>query len=325
MQRFKEYKYPDGVFNTVVNIFNKYNSISDTIKEITTIVLGNMEIWKWRLHNSNNYPLVGVYPVKGFGEWKSTRKTHSIVFNGVVNEFILPALCRITIKDFNYINTDKEVLIKHGAYFEDVTEVVGQYSLDTKFVFYNELMDMSDAFEIFDTKDKALDNNKEFQDHKEFLENMKSMNTIFNHFKVLVGGFFKDFFDIEDEKTKDKKNAISTEYADKVYDIFKNAYEIKIKTKDQLKYINYPIITVATKPTTLNYLLDHASNKHLFKDMRSADIITRCMYTIPLILAGMHHTAFREEYMEIKNTIMNIRAKNGESEPIAVENFVQSW
>ncbi len=333
MKRFKERMYPDDAYQiaTKLNDSRIVQEIHAPIRSVIETVMNSASIWKWRFHNTNNYPLVGIYPTKGFCNWKSNRKIHSIIFNGVLNEYIMPALCKISILTNNFGTVDdfdeREKLIKLNNCPEwiekRVIEVVGQYSLNTKFVYYQEMLPMTDAYEIFDTKDKAIDNDENLKDHKELVENMKSMNSIHQRFKMLVGGFFKDFFDVGEQP--DNEDHISLEYANKVYEIFEKAYDIHIQTKDNLKNIDYPVIIVATKPTTMNILLAHTLNKPLFRGLRPKHIIKNCITTIPLLLAGMHHSVFRQEYLEIKNTIMAVKAKNDELQEENVKNFVKSW
>lgn len=324
MKRFKELKYPNDVYNTCLSLFYNQNQNGNelpfSVNQVVVSMINGMDIWKWRIHNTSHYPLVGVYPTKGFKPWKTNRKIHTVVVNGTYNEFISPALCKISM----LTDPDTEIKKKIGDGYscpKNVVEVVGQYSLTTKFVSHQALPDMTDAYDVFDVKDKALTETNELTKHNELADKLKSMNVIHDNFKMFLGVFFEDFFTIEK-----KHKQVDMEYANKVYDILSNAFDINIKTKDQLKNIDYPVITVAMKPNTVDYLREHASEKRTINGLAVKYIFNNYFLTLPMIIAGLHHSAFKDEYIECKQAIMTIKAKQDELEPTEdTKNIIKSW
>lgn len=309
MRNYREDKYPSDIFSITSDICRHPESFTPAIiKSVTGAMLRSVSVWQWRMRDKTHFPLVGIYPTKGYTCFKNTYTTHIVIFKGTYNEYVLPSICRISIQPTEPYK---------------ILEVVGHYSLDTKHVSYNSLIPMDDAYEIFDTKDKAImENNELIKDKIEIAEKFKSMNVIHTNFKLMLGGFFKDFFKIDIKN--DDPNTISEAYADEVYNILSKAFVITIMDKEQLKRVSYPVISVATLPSTIDYLLSMATEKPLFKNYTAQDIVAFHTWSIPMIIAGLHHTAFRNEYIECKSVIMDIKSKNEE----IVEddsNIITSW
>ena len=330
MKKFRYNKYPMGIFSITRELFDtEKDKLPYSINQICIVMMKAIDLWKWRLYKDNHFPLVGVYPVKGCVKWKSNRKIHTLLFNGTYNEFISPALCKISMLSNDYFKSRKELLSDITVCPQNVVEVVGQYNLNTKFVSHQELPDMTDAYDVFDIHDKALlalAKDNEAAKNDKLVNVLQSMNSINNHFKMMLGIFFKDFFNIE--IPKDNKEPI--DYANKVYEIISNAFVIYTKTKEQLKNLDYPVITVAMKPNTLEYLLSHASNKKVIHNHIPVKfLLKQYVITLPIIIAGLHHTVFKEKYMECKLTIMSAKSQQDEEEEIEIPeeaaSVIKSW
>ena len=307
---------------------------------LITDIFKTAQIWSWYLANRNgksyhSYPINSLTLVNTHPTFKNinehTDKIDFFLSGGVGN--LSPALLRVHSKKQQSIENEEM-----ETWF--CNEIVAEYNLTMKYASFEDTSWMLDAGEFFKTRDNASlayiksIHEKYGDDSTEGISIATVKDQIHSSFTAVLFAIFRGMFkDIPYDFPQGEEFA---EAKDRLYNILSELFVIKEFTMESIDPEN-PSCN-KTPICLVSHLQDYDGIANAVTDkidwrikkcpyLRDRDSLIEFLSSpfTPLMIASLHHTAFREEYYSTRKIIERVTAQRDANFQNDLEDTVKSW